>query len=208
MMTNEMIAKLEAKGGKRWTKGNMDRMYFNATALGLELDYYKSGNICDAYFKGEKISNAKGGRYACAKTYVDLSTGMVCGTCEELTEVVREIVADTETELAAEAEAGKNEEAEEDAKEESEDKEMKQISLDNGATYMDAAETIEYISTQQSGMLTDEELEQRRKDWWTIITDSMDDETREAVAFDHAPCTDEEFLAEYLRRADADLIIG
>ena len=85
---------------------------------------------------------------------------------------------------------------------------MKQISLDNGATYMDAAETIEYISTQQSGMLTDEELGQRRKDWWTIITDSMDDETREAVALDLAPCTDEEFLAEYLRRAPHDLVIG
>ena len=85
---------------------------------------------------------------------------------------------------------------------------MTQISLDNGATYMDAAETIEHISTQRSGMLTDEELEQRRKDWWTIITDSMDDETREAVSFNLAPCTDEEFLAEYLRRAPHDLVIG
>lgn len=36
----------------------------------------------------------------------------------------------------------------------------------------------------------------------------MDDETREAVHNDLAPCTEEEFLTEYLRRAPHDLIIG
>lgn len=41
----------------------------------------------------------------------------------------------------------------------------------------------------------------------TIAT-LMDDDTREMVAFDFAPCSDGEFLAAYLRRADEDLIIG
>lgn len=41
-----------------------------------------------------------------------------------------------------------------------------------------------------------------------VIAEYMDDETREAVAFDLAPCTAEEFLTEYLRRAPHDLVIG
>lgn len=36
----------------------------------------------------------------------------------------------------------------------------------------------------------------------------MDDDTREMVAFDVAPCSDVEFLREYLKRAEEDLIIG
>lgn len=36
----------------------------------------------------------------------------------------------------------------------------------------------------------------------------MDDEIREEVAFEITPCSDEEFLGAYLKRADADLIIG
>ena len=40
------------------------------------------------------------------------------------------------------------------------------------------------------------------------ISNMMDDELREAVHFDLAPCTESEFLAEYLRRSDADLIVG
>lgn len=31
MLTNEMICALEEKGFKRWTKGNLDRMYVNAS---------------------------------------------------------------------------------------------------------------------------------------------------------------------------------
>lgn len=36
----------------------------------------------------------------------------------------------------------------------------------------------------------------------------MEDDLREAVHFDLAPCSESEFLAEYLRRSDADLIVG
>lgn len=41
----------------------------------------------------------------------------------------------------------------------------------------------------------------------TIAT-LMDDDTREMVAFDFAPCSDEEFLTVYLKIADTDLIIA
>lgn len=66
---------------------------------------------------------------------------------------------------------------------------MKNISINNGATYT----TIE------------DALDNCR---WYAIVQMMDDEIREHVANAIAPCTNEEFLTEYLRRANEDLIIG
>lgn len=40
------------------------------------------------------------------------------------------------------------------------------------------------------------------------IACAMDDELREAIAADFAPCTDAEFLAAYLRLASEDIVIG
>ena len=101
-MTDTMITKLEAKGGKRWIKGNMDRMYFNATVLGLELEYYKTGNIRDASFRGTGLSNSMGGRYKAAKTYIDLATGDVHSDFDCLADAVRELIAQAEEEIKAE----------------------------------------------------------------------------------------------------------
>lgn len=67
------------------------------------------------------------------------------------------------------------------------------ISLDNGRTWMTAAEAMDEIN---------------ERNLWDVIVEMMDDEIREAVNADLAPCTEEEFLAEYLRRADEGLIIG
>ena len=74
-MTLETIAKLEAKGFRRWTKGNMDRLYINTTQLGLEVDFYKSGNISGAKWQGESISHADGGRILSSKVWIDIATG-------------------------------------------------------------------------------------------------------------------------------------
>lgn len=119
-MTDTMIAKLEAKGGKRWIKGNMDRMYFNATVLGLELEYYKTGNIRDASFRGTGLSNSMGGRYKAAKTYIDLATGDVHSDFDCLADAVRELIAQAEEEIkaetAAEEETAETEAASLDAK--------------------------------------------------------------------------------------------
>lgn len=104
-MKDTMIAKLEAKGGKRWIKGNMDRMYFNATVLGLELEYYKTGNIRDASFRGTGLSNGMGGRYKAAKTYIDLATGTVHSDFDCLADAVRELIAQAEEEIKAETAA-------------------------------------------------------------------------------------------------------
>lgn len=120
MMQDTMIAKLEARGGKRWIKGSMDRMYFNATVLGLELEYYKTGNIRDASFRGMGLSNSMGGRYKAAKTYIDLATGTVHSDFDCLADAVRELIAQAEEEIkaetAAEEETAETEAASLDAK--------------------------------------------------------------------------------------------
>lgn len=66
------------------------------------------------------------------------------------------------------------------------------ISLDNGRTWKTASEAMSEIN---------------ERNLWDSIVNMMDDEIREAVHADCAPCTNEEFLNEYLHRVDG-LIIG
>jgi hypothetical protein len=74
-LTAEIIAKYEAAGFKRWTKGNMDRLYINASNLGLEVTYYNTGNVRNATWQGERVSNADGRRLLATKFWVDIKTG-------------------------------------------------------------------------------------------------------------------------------------
>ena len=66
---------------------------------------------------------------------------------------------------------------------------MKQISINNGATYATAAEALEEISLD-------------------TMAEYMDDDAREAVHNELAPCSDIEFLERYLEIAPDDLIVG
>lgn len=66
---------------------------------------------------------------------------------------------------------------------------MKQISINNGATYTTAAEALEEISLD-------------------TMAEYMDSDTREAVHNELAPCSDIEFLERYLEIAPDDLIVG
>lgn len=70
---------------------------------------------------------------------------------------------------------------------------MKQISLDNGRSYMTAQEAMPEIAD---------------RNLWGAIVNVMDDDTREAVHAEIAPCTDLEFLTRYLEIAPFDLIVG
>jgi hypothetical protein len=70
---------------------------------------------------------------------------------------------------------------------------MAKISLDNGHIYMTAQEAMPEIA--ERGL-------------WDAIVNLMDDDTREAVHNELAPCTEAEFLARYLELAPYDLIIG
>jgi hypothetical protein len=66
---------------------------------------------------------------------------------------------------------------------------MKNISIDNGRSYCTVEQALEAYSMG-------------------IWSQYMDDETREDVAAEIAPCTDSEFLTAYLGRAAEDLVIG
>lgn len=90
-MTNERISELEALGFSRWTKGSMDRLYINAAQLGLNCEYYKTGNISSAEFKGESISNSRARGMKEAKTYIDIKTGRAYSDNETLLEAVKEL---------------------------------------------------------------------------------------------------------------------
>jgi hypothetical protein len=76
-MTQQMIDTLIAKGGKRWQKNGMDRIYFNASDLGLECTRYNTGNISSATFNGERISNSWARELSAAVTYVNVITGAI-----------------------------------------------------------------------------------------------------------------------------------
>lgn len=46
------------------------------------------------------------------------------------------------------------------------------------------------------------------KPFWSVLVQAMDNEIREEVNLIFAPCTAQEFLVEYLKRAPQDLVIG
>jgi len=58
-----MIASHQKIGGKHWENYGKSRVYYNADSImeiiELELDFYKTGNICSAELQGEKISNSR-----------------------------------------------------------------------------------------------------------------------------------------------------
>lgn len=94
-MEQAMIDKLIKAGGNRWQKGNYDRIYFNAKALGLKLTYYNTGNISSAKWAHDPaldVSNSQARRYMAAKTYVDVKTGEIVSEYEILRELVAAIM--------------------------------------------------------------------------------------------------------------------
>ena len=67
------VESLEKKGFNRWTKGNMDRLYFNIQKSGhMDVDYYKTGNISYAAVDGEEISHRFAGQILSVKCFIDL----------------------------------------------------------------------------------------------------------------------------------------
>lgn len=65
---------------------------------------------------------------------------------------------------------------------------MSRISIDNGATYVTVEEALEEISIE-------------------TLAEYMDDDIREVVHSELAPCSDAEFLNRYLELAADDLIV-
>lgn len=105
-MTETMIKKLEAKGFKRWTKGEHDRLYANVENFGLELHHYNSGNISGATLNGEKISNSYGAEIKRnTSIYLNVNDGELYLTDRANDEIVANVkaaIAEAEEEVAAE----------------------------------------------------------------------------------------------------------
>lgn len=89
------VESLEKKGFNRWTKGDMDRLYFSLEKAGvLELDYYKSGNLRSAELDCERISNAEACRLLAVKCFIDLKKGnklVVQSGREDAQDMVRDL---------------------------------------------------------------------------------------------------------------------
>jgi hypothetical protein len=91
MLTDERIEALTKLGFKRWTKGEYDRLYIDASDLGLSCTYYNSGNIRSAEFRGEPISNSRARGLKFAKTYIDIKTSKVYSTIEMLADAAKDL---------------------------------------------------------------------------------------------------------------------
>lgn len=88
----DKIKALEDMGFKRWQKGNFDRLYINAGALGLVCEYRRTGSISDAYFNGSEISNGEARRMKAAKTFLDVKSWIVYSSNDSLKEAAEELV--------------------------------------------------------------------------------------------------------------------
>lgn len=80
-LSDEEIARLEGLGFQRWQKGEMDRLYINASELGLKYEYHRTARtISDAWFCGENVSNNDAYAIKDAKTYINVKTGLISST--------------------------------------------------------------------------------------------------------------------------------
>lgn len=114
MMSDKMIDKLATKGFNRWTKGNMDRMYINASQLGLACSYHTTGSIKNATFCGDSISNCEARRLKADKCYVDLKTGTITANNSRLSDAAQALIDEASAEIEAEEAAAKAEEKKEE----------------------------------------------------------------------------------------------
>ena len=114
MMSDKMIERLATKGFNRWTKGNMDRMYINASQLGLACSYHTTGSIKNATFCGDSISNCEAHRLKADKCYIDLKTGTITANSSRLKDAAQDLIDETAAEIEAEETAAKAEEKKEE----------------------------------------------------------------------------------------------
>lgn len=116
-LTDEQITKLESAGFRRWTKHGKDRLYANAGAIGLELDFYKSsGMISSSMLHGEPISHSQARKILdrIDGAYIDVTTGSIYakkGGHEYIREAVEAIDDADDTDDADNAESETTENA-------------------------------------------------------------------------------------------------
>lgn len=94
MLSDAVINKLIELGGNRWTKGSMDRIYFNPCMLDVRFEYYDTGNIKRCYHKDCLCSNHQGRHIKAAKSYVDVKTGQAISDNDHLLESLQDRLAE------------------------------------------------------------------------------------------------------------------
>ena len=109
--TERIIAALEEKGFKRWTKDGKDRMYVDAEKLGLKVQKYGSGAVKRAEWDREKISNREGAAMLHAKTYLDLTDMSVHSEDSDLFAAAEAIIKEVRASLEEEEEEEEKEAA-------------------------------------------------------------------------------------------------
>ena len=70
---------------------------------------------------------------------------------------------------------------------------MSMISLNNGFSWLSAEDAMSVID---------------KYDFWDTVVETMDDDTRESVHAELAPCSRLDFLRRYLELAQENLILG
>ena len=91
-LNDQAIDRLLSKGFNRWQKYGRDRVYVNATALGLRYTEDPSGAILNATFCGNPISGADAEHLLGCKTYVDVMTGEIISKDDRLAQRVAEVL--------------------------------------------------------------------------------------------------------------------
>lgn len=100
-ITESNLRKLIDMGASRWQKAGRDRLYLSgagAKIIGLELNFYNTGNISSACLNDEPISNSAARRVISTyrDAYIDLTTGKLCGVdgryADEFTEAMTKFI--------------------------------------------------------------------------------------------------------------------
>ena len=87
-MNETTINNLINAGAKRWTKGNMDRLYINASVLIKVIE--DAGRMEDFTWRGI-ISNRYRSQLSSTKTYIDIADGSI-NTPDRLCKAAAEIM--------------------------------------------------------------------------------------------------------------------
>ena len=99
-LTEKQIAAYEAKGFRRWTKGDMDRLYINAESYGVTFEYAR-GRVWGATFGEYDAVPHEARLIKSAKVYVDVATGELHVETESIyADYIRETVEAIIAEIA------------------------------------------------------------------------------------------------------------
>lgn len=142
-MMDAIIAKLESKGFNRWTKGKYDRLYVNASTLGLSCTYHRTGSEDVSTFNGEAISNSEARRMKSTKCYIDVESGEVVCDNDMMREAAEAILAECEEpeveEASDDVEADAEENNERDAIVAATDRDIAEVGKQAAAKHAPAA---------------------------------------------------------------------